>query len=356
MAGLGVRAARRREPRRCLGLRPRAPLSLLERGDGAALGAPGGARARLRDRSRCWRGSGDGDVGAALRARAGAARRGVSVRAARAPPERRRRARSTRHYLPIRADAGEVVGVAAIVRDVTEEERIRQELRETDARFRNMADASPVLLWMSRTDGLCTFFNQTWLEFTGRTLEEEWGVGWAENVHFEDFEGCIETYRRRLQRAPRCSRWSTACAATTASTAGSSIAGRRATCPTGASPATSAPASTSPSGESWRRSCARAIEARDDFLSVASHELGTPLTALRLHVEQLHRAVAAGDSPVAGKPRSFERRVGLIAAEVQRLSQLVATLLDRPGSRSAPGGRSRTDGAGPARRAASCTT
>jgi signal transduction histidine kinase len=56
---------------------------------------------------------------------------------------------------------------------------------------------------------------------------------------------------------------------------------------------------------------------------VASHELGTPLTALRLHVEQLQRSVASG-----GAPPTLEKRVGLIAAEVQRLGELVTTLLD----------------------------
>src|SRR6185369_9816219 len=73
-------------------------------------------------------------------------------------------------------------------------ELLEQQIRETEERFRTMADAAPVLLWMSRTDGLCTFFNQTWLNFTGRSQEEEWGIGWAEGVHFEDFQRCIDTY------------------------------------------------------------------------------------------------------------------------------------------------------------------
>ena len=60
--------------------------------------------------------------------------------------------------------------------------------------FRAMADCAPVLLWMSGIDGLCTFFNQTWLEFTGRSMEEELGAGWAEGVHPEDFEGCMSGY------------------------------------------------------------------------------------------------------------------------------------------------------------------
>ena len=60
--------------------------------------------------------------------------------------------------------------------------------------FRVMADCSPVLLWMSRKDSLCTFFNKTWLDFTGRSLEEEWGVGWVEGVHAEDFQRCMDIY------------------------------------------------------------------------------------------------------------------------------------------------------------------
>src|SRR5262249_12104619 len=52
-------------------------------------------------------------------------------------------------------------------------------LRESESRFRIVADAAPVLIWMSGVDKLCTFFNQPWLDFTGRTLQEELGNGWA---------------------------------------------------------------------------------------------------------------------------------------------------------------------------------
>lgn len=67
-------------------------------------------------------------------------------------------------------------------------------IRESETLFRTMADSAPVLLWMAGTDSECFYFNQSWLEFTGRPMEAEVGVGWAEGVHFEDFQNCMQTY------------------------------------------------------------------------------------------------------------------------------------------------------------------
>jgi signal transduction histidine kinase len=69
-----------------------------------------------------------------------------------------------------------------------------------------------------------------------------------------------------------------------------------------------------------------AIEVRDDFLSVASHELGTPLTALKLHVEKLQRMLSATRAPA--DPELLRARAALIGHEVGRMGQLVGTLLD----------------------------
>ncbi len=65
---------------------------------------------------------------------------------------------------------------------------------ETEARFELMANAAPVLIWGSGRDKLCTFFNQPWLDFRGRPVEQELGNGWAEGVHPDDLAHCMKIY------------------------------------------------------------------------------------------------------------------------------------------------------------------
>jgi PAS domain S-box-containing protein len=74
--------------------------------------------------------------------------------------------------------------------------RADRALRESEDRFRRMADTAPVMVWMSGPDKLCTYFNKYWLDFTGRPLEREIGNGWSEGVHADDFEHCLDVYSR----------------------------------------------------------------------------------------------------------------------------------------------------------------
>jgi PAS domain S-box-containing protein len=119
------------------------------------------------------------------------------------------------HVVPL-WEAGHVAGVALVARTRALHD---QRMAESETRFRLMADSSPVLLWMSGIDAKCTFFNTTWLAFTGRSLEQELGDGWAEGIHPEDFERCMTEYMRafsarqafeieyRLRRSDGAYRW-----------------------------------------------------------------------------------------------------------------------------------------------------
>jgi PAS domain S-box-containing protein len=95
---------------------------------------------------------------------------------------------------PVQDGDGTIPMIQVILLDITEHRRLQAELAESEARFRVLGDSAPVMLWMSGRDARCTFFNQRWLEFTGRTMEVEMGEGWVEGVHPEDFQHCMDIY------------------------------------------------------------------------------------------------------------------------------------------------------------------
>jgi len=96
--------------------------------------------------------------------------------------------------------------------ELTERRLAEQTLQEAEQRFRNMADTAPVMIWVSASDKLFTFFNKGWLDFTGRSMEQELGQGWTAGVHSDDLQRCYETYsssfdaRRRFQMEYRLRR------------------------------------------------------------------------------------------------------------------------------------------------------
>jgi len=114
-----------------------------------------------------------------------------------------------------------VIGIPIMSLSVLMEQqrRTEQSLRESESRFRNMADTAPVMIWVSGPDKLVTFFNQCWLNFTGRTMEQQLGSGWTASVHPEELDRCYESYsssfdarriyqmEHRLRRADGEYRW-----------------------------------------------------------------------------------------------------------------------------------------------------
>jgi PAS domain S-box-containing protein len=228
-------------------------------------------------------------------------------------------------YAPLRDAGGAVIGATILLRDVTAQELVEHRLRETERRFQNMADASPVLLWMSGTDSLCSFFNATWLTFTGRTLDQELGVGWAEGVHFEDFQRCIDTYEEafgarrdftmeyRLRRADGEYRWLL-------------DRGTPRYLPDGRFAGFIGSCVDITEHKHLEARLRQAVRERDDFMSIAAHELRTPLTPLSLALEKMQRQ--AHKAPEDLDPHRLRSAADGALANVKRVTALVEELLD----------------------------
>ncbi|MDJ0704514.1 MAG: PAS domain S-box protein [Leptolyngbyaceae cyanobacterium MO_188.B28] len=95
---------------------------------------------------------------------------------------------------PLFDTTGQLNGVVFTLEDITESKSAEAVLRESESRFRIIADTAPVMIWMSDHDKCYSYFNQGWLEFTGRTLEQELGEGWRQGVHPDDLPTCLEAY------------------------------------------------------------------------------------------------------------------------------------------------------------------
>ena len=92
----------------------------------------------------------------------------------------------------------EVALLKARIKELEEENKalVLQQIEVNEAKelYLKIFEEFPALIWRAGLDKLCNHFNKTWLEFTGRTLEQEYGNGWTEGVHPDDFDNCLNIY------------------------------------------------------------------------------------------------------------------------------------------------------------------
>jgi PAS domain S-box-containing protein len=229
-------------------------------------------------------------------------------------------------YFPVYDENKKVILCgAAVLREKTSQKVTEKKAGELESRFKRMADNSPVLLWMAGTDGLCNFFNQTWLDFSGRPLEDELNVGWAEAIHFEDFQYCVDTYLRafkkrevfemeyRLRRHDGEYRWILDRGTPRFDDEGK-FAGYIGSC------------IDITDRKIVEQDLKKAVDSRDEFLSIASHELKTPLTSLKLQLQISKHLLV--EKPWELDTARFSKTLEVSEKQTDRLTSLVENLLD----------------------------
>ncbi|MFO1241759.1 MAG: CheR family methyltransferase [Rickettsiales bacterium] len=220
--------------------------------------------------------------------------------------------------IPVRNDKGEITCWAGINLDISSLKRAESALTEKEQRFRTMADQAPVLIWISDVDKKRIWFNKPWLEFTGRSMENELGDGWMDNVHPDDLVRFLRVYRHafdslepfrieyRLRRHDGEYRWLMANAIPMKE--GDSFIGYVGTC----TDVTNHKLSEIALKEADRR--------KDEFLATLAHELRNPLAPISNGLQVLRKA--------ASRPELLERTQSLMERQVHHMVRLVDDLLD----------------------------
>ena len=233
------------------------------------------------------------------------------------------------YFLP--PDGGPV-RMIGVLTDNTEQHLAEETLRASEERFRIMADTAPVMIWMSGTDKLCTFFNKPWLDFTGRSLEAEFGNGWTEGIHPEDVEHCLQTYvacfeaRRpfgmdyRLRRHDGQYRWIFDQGVPRFSSSGKFL-GYIGSCVDVTERKQAEAEREKLAEEQAARAVAEAASrSKDEFLALVSHELRSPLSAILSYAQLLRVGPVDTDA--------INRAVTVIERNAKAQIQIIEDLLD----------------------------
>ena len=203
--------------------------------------------------------------------------------------------------------------------DVSKQKRAELSLRESEERFRLMADAAPVMIWMSGTDKLVSWYNQPWLDFTGRSMEDVVGIGVTEVVHPDDVGRTLPLYAAafdarapfsmeyRLRRRDGEYRW-LICNGVPRYRSDGEFEGYIGSC------------FDVTDYKNAQAALREADQKKDEFLATLAHELRNPLAPLRNGVQIIK--LAADDSQAVEKARSIMER------QVVQMARLIDDLMD----------------------------
>jgi two-component system, chemotaxis family, CheB/CheR fusion protein len=198
--------------------------------------------------------------------------------------------------------------------DITERKQAVEALAESERRFHSLTDHAPVMIWMTDDQQRCNYVNKTWLDFTGKSVEEETGLGWYDGIHPEDREGFLNIYNDayksrqefkadyRLRRNDGEYRWIMAHGVPRYTTR-EALIGYIGTC-----------IDISERIELERQ--------KDDFMGIASHELKTPVTSIKAYAQILHEKFKKLNDTTSAS------MLGRLDNQIDKLTNLINTLLD----------------------------
>jgi PAS domain S-box-containing protein len=218
-------------------------------------------------------------------------------------------------------------GVAIFYREVTDERESQRKIEESERRYRTLTETLPQLVWTCRPDGQCDYLSQQWIDYTGVSLQDQLGMDWLSRViHPDDQARTLEhwmgavkglnTYdiEYRIRRNDGVYRWFKA-RATPVKNKQNEIAHWFGTC------------TDVQDQREIRQQLEDSVRARDEFLSIASHELKTPLTSLKLQTQLVQRSIQKGDPSVYTKPK-VDYLTEQTDKQIGRLARLVDDMLD----------------------------
>ncbi|WP_437318105.1 PAS domain-containing protein [Sorangium sp. So ce385] len=231
-------------------------------------------------------------------------------------------------------EAGQPRSMIGMVTDITEKRAAADAIRESEERFRNIADNSPVMIWVTRPDAYCTYLNKVWSDFTGQAQAVGLGFGWLDMLHPEDAERSASIFRAanarrepfrldyRLRRRDGQYRWCIDAAAPRFSPSGEFLGYVGSVIDiTDRKQAEEERARLLEVEQAARSEAERANRLKDEFLSTVSHELRTPLTAILGWLHLLRRRSSCEDE-------DLRKGLAVIDRNARAQAQLIEDLLD----------------------------